>query len=621
MSNTYVNKVDLADGTSIIDISDTTAVAADVASGKYFYAASGEKVAGTASGCGPSSESIAFSSDSTWIDPSTGIAEADSSFYATDYIDVTDAAAISYAGKSGSSKVIFWYNSSKTFISSDLVPDDKMIWFYNVLTLKPSGAKYLRCQSKKTTASNPPDITPEVTAFYGKNYMDLLMANIVGDGITDDTLALQRIVNMGSFVLPPAQKIKLTSTVNVCMGYSKVLDGNGANVVTNGNYYAFTVTGTLRTPAEPTTMDSYVVNSEAGSVIKNWCITANDGESGGGFDIVKAFALTVSDNYVHHTGNGIRVSGRIRDLVISGNQLFTFTANGILFDDDVNIHQCNIYGNHILFALNCINVYHPGAIANFQITGNDIEIVDYPTGYANATCIAFTADSGVGQFGEIAIVGNTIQGHLVSHYIMVFTGTSSYPIENVSIVGNHISNADTNAIKLTNAQNITISGNTYAYITQYVYDLNGTCTNITIVGESATSVGGKIHAASGATLSNIRCREVSFLTNDTNSIQTNSATGMDINDEKTVSVSGSTPSITAVQNSRYVCGTVSAISFTPCASGMCEVTFTSGSTAAALTVPNTVKWAGGFDPTSLDASTTYTLNVMDGTLGVAAAWA
>ena len=46
-NNTYVNQVGFADGTVLIDLTTDTAVASDVASGKYFHLATGQRVAGT----------------------------------------------------------------------------------------------------------------------------------------------------------------------------------------------------------------------------------------------------------------------------------------------------------------------------------------------------------------------------------------------------------------------------------------------------------------------------------------------------------------------------------------------------------------------------------------------
>ena len=51
MPNPYVNKV-TANGQTLIDLTTDTAVASDVAAGKYFHLASGERVQGTASGGG-----------------------------------------------------------------------------------------------------------------------------------------------------------------------------------------------------------------------------------------------------------------------------------------------------------------------------------------------------------------------------------------------------------------------------------------------------------------------------------------------------------------------------------------------------------------------------------------
>ena len=94
-----------------------------------------------------------------------------------------------------------------------------------------------------------------------------------------------------------------------------------------------------------------------------------------------------------------------------------------------------------------------------------------------------------------------------------------------------------------------------------------------------------------------------------------------------VSVTGTTPTITALSGIQYVCGEVATLDITLPASGIVDVVFESGSTPTVLTVTPqtgmTVEWANGFDSTSLEANTLYELNIkMVGSkcLGVAGAW-
>ena len=92
-----------------------------------------------------------------------------------------------------------------------------------------------------------------------------------------------------------------------------------------------------------------------------------------------------------------------------------------------------------------------------------------------------------------------------------------------------------------------------------------------------------------------------------------------------VSVSGSTPSITAKAGIRYVCSEVSTLDITLPASGIVDVVFESGSTPTVMTITPptgvTLKWANGFDPTALEADTTYEIRVRDGHLASAYEWA
>lgn len=84
-----------------------------------------------------------------------------------------------------------------------------------------------------------------------------------------------------------------------------------------------------------------------------------------------------------------------------------------------------------------------------------------------------------------------------------------------------------------------------------------------------------------------------------------------------VTVTGTDPVIQATRNTRYICGEILSLDFTPCSSGICEVIFTSGSSVTVLTLPETIKMPEWFE---VETNHTYEISVVDGVYGAVMVW-
>ena len=83
-------------------------------------------------------------------------------------------------------------------------------------------------------------------------------------------------------------------------------------------------------------------------------------------------------------------------------------------------------------------------------------------------------------------------------------------------------------------------------------------------------------------------------------------------------VEGMNPKINATANTVYLCGELLSLEFNPCADGVCDIVFSSGTTPTLLTLPESVRMPNGF--TVLE-NRTYEINIMNGIYGVATSWA
>lgn len=319
--------------------------------------------------------------------------------------------------------------------------------------------------------------------------------DIVGDGVADDTEALQAIVDTNdNVILPPGLHIKITGTINIDTAYSQLFDGGNCEIIVSGDFPAFTIIGSVVSPMSmtPVSLNDQIINDEGSYEFKNIKIRSTINSAGTGILIDSCFKTNIRDCYIHNVKTGIKFIGRSRDIIIEGNQIYACWNYGLHFDG-VNLHQLNIVGNHISCCEKCVYLDKPDSMANLQIVGNDIEVTNYPTSPLvedDFECICIdSGDASDGILSEIVISGNTIQGHTRNNVMIEIVGGARRQIQLLSITGNHISNCKKTLIQLNKVYHAAIQGNTFANAGEYAIEMLSSNERITINGNICDSAG------------------------------------------------------------------------------------------------------------------------------------
>lgn len=255
------------------------------------------------------------------------------------------------------------------------------------------------------------------------------MANVFdfgasGDGVTDDTEALQHALEAGDGVLRLNKgTYRITRPLLLDLskqGYGGVRGEAGASrIVMTGPGPALRLVGDHQGTASPRSVQPHTWNKERFPIVTGVEIVG-DHPDAVGIELRKTLKCTITQVLVRQCKYGIHLVERNRDFLLADSHLYDNREIGLFFDE-CNLHQIIVHGNHISWNKVAGIKAQNGDVHNLQIVGNDIEynnisaslsgkpadndraVADHPGGAE----IWFVATTGV--ISEVTISGNTIQ--------------------------------------------------------------------------------------------------------------------------------------------------------------------------------------------------------------------
>jgi parallel beta-helix repeat protein len=297
---------------------------------------------------------------------------------------------------------------------------------------------------------------------------DVCQFGAVGDGVADDTAAIQKAVDAKTGDIEfPKGKYLINQPIVIDLdrvGYTSIAGNGTAQVIMAGPGPAFRFVGTHEGSASPATFKDNVWNNQRTPMVDAIEILGAH-EEAVGIEATGTMQLTVSRVVIRKALHGIHLVVRNRNVLIANCHIYENRGVGIYLDD-VNLHQINVLGSHISYNLGGGIVFRHGNVRNLHVGTCDIEgnhpPVDAPPEAATANILLDCRESAAG-IGEIAITGCTLQHTHSSpdsaNIRMLGASKEDTHEGHVAITGNVLSDVQVN-IELRNVRGAAITGNT-----------------------------------------------------------------------------------------------------------------------------------------------------------------
>jgi len=175
--------------------------------------------------------------------------------------------------------------------------------------------------------------------------------------------------------------------------------------------------------------------------------------------LIRTMQATLQNILVRNCRNGVVLSERNRNFVLSSSHIYDCHDTGLLFEK-CNLHQVIIQGNHISYCKRAGIRQLDGDVHNIQITGNDIE---YNSGSDTDVSGEIVLEAPDGVISEYTIASNTLQATLGARganvLILGKIETPASSVRLIAITGNVLGSRDRNVV-VHNGMSVNVTGNT-----------------------------------------------------------------------------------------------------------------------------------------------------------------